>query len=600
MPTILTNSFRGSIARSILTDIQYGRSRYYHFLGGTASWGVGDTPPTTIPDTQDSLTQLRNEIIVAKRVDPMDVSLVVERVDWTAGVVYDMWDSSVDMSTKTFYAMTPEFRVYKCLNNNQGAASTIKPTFDSSLAQTLADGYTWKYMYTVPEIKRNRFADLNHIPVQQAVTDRFYNNGSISNAYVLTPGSGYTNQSLTQLVIAGGTGAIAVPQVSALDGSIIGVTVVNGGTGYTTPTFTITGSGHGIYGNATATFRAVVEGGIIKRIAVLDPGTGYTFEPNASVTVHGDGTGAIINPIIYGGQVVDLAIQNFGKGYTYCTLTINGTSTTQATAAVVLQESDFYSDQSVIEQTAINGAIHAIVVTGQGDSYTTATVTVEGDGTGCTATPTLVDGRITKITVDNVGSGYTYANIVIAGNNLEINPSATNATARAIYSPIGGHGKNAPDELFARKVGIFSNLRSVVDTAIQQEYRQYGLVSGLRDLYTGEEISNKNIITTHLTAKFVSATGLVLDEILVSGNGEFRVLAVNGTSVTLLPLTSPTSNPIGTLYAKTEHARNYNCIAVLDNPKFNKYSGKIVYFSDDAPFTYSADQSIVIKTFIRF
>lgn len=58
-----------------------------------------------------------------------------------------------------------------------------------------------------------------------------------------------------------------------------------------------------------------------------------------------------------------------------------------------------------------------------GSGYTTATVSISGDGSGATGTATVSGGKVTKVTVTNPGSGYTSATATISGDG-------TGATAR--------------------------------------------------------------------------------------------------------------------------------------------------------------------------
>lgn len=116
--------------------------------------------------------------------------------------------------------------------------------------------------------------------------------------------------------IIDGYGNVAIGSLSQAYAStgIKSVTITNGGTGYTTATVVISaplfwGTPGTAYAQATAT--AVISGGSIVAINIVDPGAGYTSKggiyPNgtlwsagAIVTITGDGTGAtaIINPAV--------------------------------------------------------------------------------------------------------------------------------------------------------------------------------------------------------------------------------------------------------------------------------------------------------------
>ena len=61
----------------------------------------------------------------------------------------------------------------KCLQNNlSNGASTIKPTGTGSAVIEIADGYKWKYMYTVTSQDTLKFVTSEYIPVQKSVDSR--------------------------------------------------------------------------------------------------------------------------------------------------------------------------------------------------------------------------------------------------------------------------------------------------------------------------------------------------------------------------------------------------------------------------------------------
>lgn len=68
--------------------------------------------------------------------------------------------------------------------------------------------------------------------------------------------------------------------------------------------------------------------------------------------------------------------------------------------------------------------VDSIDVVNSGVNYTSATVTISGDGVGATATPTIVNGRIISIEVTNKGTGYSRAVVNIVGNGTEAQAAA--------------------------------------------------------------------------------------------------------------------------------------------------------------------------------
>jgi hypothetical protein len=105
------------------------------------------------------------------------VSLATARFDWTTGEVIPQWDDSVDMGEVGYYRLTDDYNVYACLDNAEDATSTVKPSGTSFYPFKTSDGYTWKYLYTIPIYKRRAFLSTNYMPVQRALSDSFYNKG---------------------------------------------------------------------------------------------------------------------------------------------------------------------------------------------------------------------------------------------------------------------------------------------------------------------------------------------------------------------------------------------------------------------------------------
>ena len=64
----------------------------------------------------------------------------------------------------------------------------------------------------------------------------------------------------------------------------------------------------------------------------------------------------------------------------------------------------------------VNGELNSINVSAGGSGYTSVpTVTINGDGTGATASAALTGSAVSSITIDTAGSGYTFADVVITG-----------------------------------------------------------------------------------------------------------------------------------------------------------------------------------------
>ena len=197
------------------------------------------------------------------------------------------------MDGEAFYVVTDANEVFKCLNNNNGAPSTVKPSGNVLAPLQTSDGYTWKYMYTIPSFKRSRFMSVNYIPVQRALSDSFYSSGSLESVSILRSGSGYSDTQQTIIIASGattGSGAEATFTVNA-SGGIETVTVTNGGSGYTRGVRVVVQSSIGI----NAVLEAVInDSGVVTAVTIINPGAGYSFVDSIQFIVGG----AILLPLV--------------------------------------------------------------------------------------------------------------------------------------------------------------------------------------------------------------------------------------------------------------------------------------------------------------
>jgi len=674
--------FHHELADLFLNDIQYQRGRYYAVIGKSDVWNEFDeVEPNTTDDSFSDVDTLRANMVFAKKLIPSDASLVCKMFRWESGFTYNKWDNTISMVGLPFYVMNDAYQVFKCLDNSGNQPSTVEPTGDSIYPLRTADGYLWKYMYTVPAFKRTRFLSDTYLPVQRALSDSFYNKGSIEAVIVNELGSGYADQRLTTIQITGTTtgagatmvitsvgasgeitgvnitnggsnytygakvniststgqdavitltatggvitgytitnpgfgylltdvltvvtgGADLMPVVSRTTGEIVKVLVLDGGAGYTAaPTLTAVGTasnpGTGKYnGNTGAVLQAVVENGKIVNVGVVDPGVGYAADNNTTILVQGDGTGAVFSPVVIDGEIREVVVENPGQNYTYLTLTVIG----QGDGAIitpVIGQSDLETDQYIIEQTTVPGAIYAIEVVNGGEFYSEITsVTVTGDGTGCTAEPIIEAGVITKILVTNFGKDYTYATVTITDLI-----SGQDAVAYPILSPYGGHGSNAPKELLSDAVALNTSVRGeLAKYDIVNDFRQFGILKNPTSVGTNIPFIKLEEPITYRVS-FVNPTGLAKDEVLIFGQHRFLVVDIDESEVILQCLHSINITPTGTCYKEGDEFSQFQTTGVVSSPTLNKQSGSLMFVSNENYFSFTADQGVILRTFIKF
>lgn len=216
-------------------------SVFYLTIGRSDPWADDATPPTPTFSIQDIYT-FWDQMIAAKKVVISSVSRVIARRDWTTGTLYAMYDSSSSiLLTSNFYVLTDDSNVYKCLSNNNGALSTSKPTGTGTANIQTADGYIWKYMYTITGGDALRFATASWMPVAtNSTVAAAAVDGAVEFIKVTNGGSGYTTAP-TVSISGDGTGATAT--ASILSGAVVGITITNKGSGYTSITIGFSGGG---------------------------------------------------------------------------------------------------------------------------------------------------------------------------------------------------------------------------------------------------------------------------------------------------------------------------------------------------------------------
>ena len=343
--------------------------------------------------------------------------------------------------------------------------------------------------------------------------------------------------------------------------------------------------------------------GVLDALAITAGGSGYSTAPQ--VTIDGDGTGAGASCTISGGAVNTITVTAAGSGYSFADVTFTGGGGSGATASTTLGVLDTDpSLQSAVESAATGGTIGRIVISNGGINYVSGSVTVviTGDGSGATATATVVDGEITNITVTNVGSGYTFADITFSS------ATGTNAVARAVIAPIDGHGSNPIRELYANRVGIVSTLfdRDNEDLTLGNDFRQIGLVKNLKNYPKTAHFTDTTGNASFIVDVDIADEGnYAVDDIILTNDavqGKFRVTQkINNVSSYKIHLQKIRGNitSSSTLTNETSNTPGLSINSVTP-PEFNVSSGEIVYIENRAAVNRNENQAETIKAIVTF
>lgn len=196
--SLLTVNYKLDAAKNFISSIE--DNQYYFFVGNHVD-ANNDVRPFN--NEQDILISSYHGMIFGKKLYNNDVSLMIRRVDWEANTIYDIYDHRDDsLYDKNFYVVINEgnqWDVFKCLENGNGNPSTVPPsrTNVSATGENFyypTDGYRWKYMYSVSDADKDKFATSEYFPVEtDATTKSQAKAGSIDAIEVVTPGRGYSN-----------------------------------------------------------------------------------------------------------------------------------------------------------------------------------------------------------------------------------------------------------------------------------------------------------------------------------------------------------------------------------------------------------------------
>jgi hypothetical protein len=225
---------------------------------------------------------------------------------------------------------------------------------------------------------------------------------------LLVTGSGYTNGTYNNVALTDYTGSGATANIVVVGGSVVGVTIVNPGQGYTVNDIVTVGGGLLTFGTITG-------------------GSGYTNGYYSNIALQGGtGLGATANFTVSGGAVTALSVVSPGGAYkTTDTLTV---STGGGITAFNITNPGNGGGGD------INGTFPGVQQLG-----------TSGHGTGAVFTFVITSGYLTAAACTNPGSGYA------ANDTLTFKYATTiQATAVSAAGPLGN------GSLFAVKVGTVS------------------------------------------------------------------------------------------------------------------------------------------------
>jgi len=622
MLAIITNKFRIHNAKSFIEGFSEldgiedpndpcissirQKTNIYLFIGKHTPWDSSDTvsgagdltndmnPPIPSDTVQNIDFELWRNMIAAKKVNPSDVKHVIPRHDWSlnndgSGKIYTQYDdlnkSLFNSSYSPFYVFTDDFNVYKCISNNYGSLSTVKPTgTDTSQMIETSDGYVWKYMYSISPADSLKFVTTSHIPV-----DTLKSNPNLS--------SSFPQQQGTQWEV----------QQSAIDGAIHSTVKINEGQGYRGVSGKVFGDGTYDSSSDTTTFQSS------QSDTTFTTGMIDDYFNDMSIFFNDSSVRRVF-------KIVDYSAPDLNDPLSMASFVVQGRADSNSPVA----EDQIPSNSSfeIAPRISVEGDINNNILPADGIGFS-AVARIQDDGLG--------NGTYKISSVEILSEGQSYRSCP-----LEFKMGGTpsiSANYRAIISPKGGHGSDPIEELGGFYVMVNVRLEydeTLAELTVGNDYRQIGLIQEPIDTSTNQPAEDLIYLQSQSIELVLSSLDettdslpFVADELVTNGNGVYGKIIdfkeydlIDNTTGVFIPdgLDDKKVLRIGNVFGKSGESFSLGdtittvrgngeidaTIEKVISESLVPYSGEVLYLEQRKPISRDIDQIEDIKIIAEF
>lgn len=338
MAEIITTLFKTDLARNFYTDTQ---TNEYYIFASAISAAYNDR--TDAENTLRSKNLFLDKVIYGKKILPTDVKFMVKYNPWQVGGTFDRYDDAAAMESKKFTCVvgpqlndTGDYRVYKCLDNNNGGTVSTQPNYLATMEDQIyrtADGYVWKYLFRLTQPEFEAYNASGYIPITGYTFPINLFDEHPQNANTVTVLSTTAGSPIDQIFVTNAEANAGYPKASGLVGALPG----NDGTialdtGLANPLNEITNYYNGmtlsivdasgvttLYTVSGYTYNTSTQVGTVTIAADetfsndIEIGNAYEILPTVKIT--GDGTGAEAKAVVENGIVTSVLVIAPGSGY---------------------------------------------------------------------------------------------------------------------------------------------------------------------------------------------------------------------------------------------------------------------------------------------
>jgi hypothetical protein len=435
MPEILTTTMKNDITRDFYQELL--DNEFYFMISSTV---IGELNRIPAVNSLHSKMEFKESILFGKQVFNSDIKFMIKYYPWQKDALYTQYDDLIDLEQSNFYSVvgptnndSGDYRIYKCLSNNNGALSTVPPNYNPTTENQIyrmPDGYVWKFMYYLTEqqfeaynasgfiplvgtfeINPDPEADANNVITGSEVSDIFVEN-YIDNAGYPTLESG--------IVVGppGNNGEIVIQSsfLSQISNYYAGMTIYLNTPNNVAYTYVVDSSTY----DETAR--------VVRLRVVGDPkGDGViinsTLKIVPTVEILGDGEGAVAIPRVVEGTITNIELLETGSNYNNITARIvdpifdfepdedDNPVDVRATLRPVLSPLGYHGFNLIDEMHCRHVLLYAYITEtdnnkiGKSNSYSAVGIVKNPEftpdpETANTASPEVFDNRIEIITDD--------------------------------------------------------------------------------------------------------------------------------------------------------------------------------------------------------